>query len=76
MWAKTEFNVHEPTRTVVASGSAVGSGSMRARRLPSGVSLSVSLIRDPLRPTKETPAMTTISETHLDGRCQLVTDGG
>lgn len=60
-----------PTRTFVASGCSVGSevgksaDRMRVWKMPSASSLRVSLIKDPLSPTRETPAITVNSEIHL-----------
>lgn len=54
-----------PTRTFVASGCSIGSGlgrssermvmCVRVLSMFKAFSLTVSLIREPLRPTKETP---------------------
>jgi hypothetical protein len=43
----------------------MGSG-VNPKTFSSGLSFSVSLIREPLNPTKATPAITVIKEIHLD----------
>ena len=61
-----------PTRTVVTSGSSMGSGvgislGFNRKTFSSGLSFSVFLMREPLNPTKATPAMTVIKDIHLHG---------
>ena len=59
--------VHLPTRTLVASGSSA-SPSAGVDRSSRDVILSrrVSLINEPLKPTRETPTMTVTKESHLE----------
>jgi hypothetical protein len=64
-------NGSSPTRTVVASGSSMGSGAalplaLNPKIFPSGLSFRLFFMREPLKPTKATPAITVIKESHLN----------
>ena len=55
-----------PIRAMVASGFCIGSSSMNLyRRSEAKLSLRVSLMREPLKPTRETPIMTVMRDAHL-----------
>ena len=66
-----------PTRTLVTSGSSIGSGGgtgavgsvllsrKAAENRLNDASFTASLIIDPLKPTSETPTMTVTNDNHL-----------
>ena len=65
------FAPDSPTSTFVTSGSSVGSvPGASSSRLPKLGSLTAFLTIDPLRPTRDTPAMTVIRDIHLGNKSQ------